>query len=67
MSFERGETKQKLHVIAEVQNKRNTGTLITFKPDVEIFQETTEFKSERILTRLNDLAYINAPLSFTFP
>jgi DNA gyrase subunit B len=66
MSFERGETKQKLHVIAEVTNKKNTGTLITFQPDPEIFQETTEFKSERIITRLNDLAYINAPLSFTF-
>ena len=66
MSFERGVTKQKLHVIAEVQNKRHTGTLITFKPDAEIFLETTEFKAERLLTRLNDLAYINAPLSFTF-
>jgi len=66
MSFERGETKQKLHVIAEVQQKKHTGTLITFKPDPEIFQETTEFKSERIIARLNDLAYINAPLSFTF-
>jgi DNA gyrase subunit B len=66
MSFERGTTKQKLHVIAEVANKRHTGTLITFKPDSEIFLETTEFKAERIITRLNDLAYINAPLSFTF-
>jgi DNA gyrase subunit B len=66
MSFERGETKQKLHVIAEVQGKKHTGTLITFKPDAEIFHETTEFKSERIIARLNDLAYINAPLSFTF-
>src|SRR5436190_4739504 len=66
MSFERGETKQKLHVIAEVKSKRHTGTLITFKPDNEIFLETTEFKAERIITRLNDLAYINAPLSFTF-
>ena len=66
MSFERGETKQKLHVIAEVKGKKQTGTLITFKPDAEIFQETTEIKSERIITRLNDLAYINAPLSFTF-
>ena len=66
MSFERGTTKQKLHVIAEVPNNRHTGTLITFKPDPEIFHETTEFKAERILTRLNDLAYINAPLSFTF-
>jgi DNA gyrase subunit B len=35
-------------------------------PDPEIFKETTEFKNERIITRLNDLAYINAPLSFTF-
>jgi DNA gyrase subunit B len=66
MSFERGVTKQQLHVIAEVKSKRHTGTLITFKPDPEIFQETTEFKAERIVTRLNDLAYINAPLSFTF-
>ena len=66
MSFERGETRQKLHVIAETKNKRHTGTLITFKPDPEIFLETTEYKAERIITRLNDLAYINAPLSFTF-
>ena len=66
MSFERGVTKQSLHVIAEVKSKKQTGTLITFMPDSEIFQETIEFKSERIITRLNDLAYINAPLSFTF-
>ncbi len=66
MSFARGETRQQLHVIAEVKSKKQTGTLITFKPDPEIFEETTEFKAERLLTRLNDLAYINAPLSFTF-
>ena len=66
MSFERGVTKQKLHVIAEVQSKKHTGTLITFKPDPEIFHETVEFKAERLIARLNDLAYINAPLSFTF-
>ena len=66
MSFERGTTKQKLHVIGEVKNKKHTGTLITFKPDPEIFLETIEFKAERIITRLHDLAYINAPLSFTF-
>ena len=66
MSFERGVTKQQLHVIAEVKSKKHTGTLITFMPDTEIFLETTEFKAERIITRLNDIAYINAPLSFTF-
>ena len=66
MSFERGVTKTKLHVISEVKSKKQTGTLITFLPDTEIFLETIEFKADRILTRLNDLAYINAPLSFTF-
>ncbi|HEY8900916.1 MAG TPA: DNA gyrase subunit B [Chthoniobacterales bacterium] len=66
MMFERGVTVKPLHVIAEVKNKKQTGTLITFQPDPEIFQETTEFKADRLLTRLNDLAYINAPLSFTF-
>ncbi len=66
MMFERGTTVKPLHVIAEVKSKKQTGTLITFQPDPEIFQETTSFKADRILTRLNDLAYINAPLSFTF-
>jgi DNA gyrase subunit B len=66
MQFERGVTTKPLHVIAEVKSKKQTGTLITFQPDPEIFQETQEFKADRILTRLNDLAYINAPLSFTF-
>ncbi len=66
MSFERGVTKTQLHVVAEVKTKKHTGTLITFMPDSEIFEETLEFKAERIITRLNDLAYINAPLSFTF-
>jgi len=66
MSFARGVTQQQLHVIAEVKSKKHTGTLITFMPDTEIFLETIEFKAERIITRLNDLAYINAPLSFTF-
>ncbi len=66
MTFERGAVVKPLHVIADVKNKKQSGTLITFYPDTEIFQETIEFKAERIITRLNDLAYINAPLSFTF-
>ncbi len=66
MTFERGAVVKPLHVIGDVKNKKQSGTLITFMPDTQIFQETIEFKAERIVTRLNDLAYINAPLSFTF-
>ena len=66
ISFERGKTTQKLKVIGDLKNKKTTGTHITFKPDPQIFQETTEYKTERIRHRLHELAYINAPLIFNF-
>jgi len=40
MAFERGKTTEKLSVIGEIKNKRNTGTLITFLPDPTIFTIT---------------------------
>src|SRR6187431_2979710 len=58
IGFERGKTTQKLKVIGELKNKKTTGTHITFKPDAQIFQETTEYKTERIRHRLHELAYI---------
>ena len=36
-----------------------TGTIITFKPDSQIFSETTEFKYDIIQTRLRELAFLN--------
>ncbi len=63
MGFERGKTVKKLEVIGKAQG---TGTLITFKPDPEIFKETTEFKSERITQRLRELAFLNSGLEITF-
>ena len=62
MAFERGKTTQKLTVIGEVKNKRNTGTLITFLPDPTIFTITVEFKFERLATRLRELAFLNPGL-----
>ncbi len=59
MAFERGKTTQKLSVIGEVKNKKMTGTLITFLPDPTIFTITTEFKFERLATRLRELAFLN--------
>jgi len=63
MEFERGKTTKKLEVIGKA---KGTGTLVTFKPDPEIFQETTEFKGERITQRLRELAFINSGLEITF-
>jgi len=63
MEFERGKTIKKLEVIGKA---RGTGTLVTFKPDPEIFKETTEFKADRITQRLRELAFLNSGLEITF-
>ncbi|MBA4149432.1 MAG: DNA topoisomerase (ATP-hydrolyzing) subunit B [Verrucomicrobia bacterium] len=63
MEFERGKTVKKLEVIGKANG---SGTFITFKPDPEIFRETTEFKSERITQRLRELAFLNSGLEITF-
>jgi DNA gyrase subunit B len=65
MAFARGKTTQKLEVIAELKNKKQTGTLITFLPDPTIFTITTEFKFERLATRLRELAFLNPGLEVT--
>src|SRR5207302_5577488 len=63
MEFERGKTKKQLEVIGKA---KGTGTLVTFKPDPQIFHDTTEFKSDRITQRLRELAFLNSNLEITF-
>src|SRR4051794_33973702 len=63
MEFERGKTTKKLENIGKA---KGNGTLVTFKPDPEIFQETIEFKAERIMQRLRELAFLNSNLEITF-
>jgi len=63
MEFERGKTIKKLEVIGKA---KGTGTLITFKPDPEIFRESTEFKADRITQRLRELAFLNSGLEIAF-
>src|SRR6202165_1747015 len=65
MAFAKGKTTDKLSVIGEVKNKKVSGTFITFLPDPEIFTITTEFKFERLGTRLRELAFLNPGLEIT--
>ena len=48
-----------LYTVREVGVADNTGTVIHFKPDAEIFN-VTEYKYETIATRLRELAFLNA-------
>ena len=63
MTFARGKTVKKLEVIGK---SKGTGTLITFKPDAEIFRETTVFQADRITQRLRELAFLNSGLEIIF-
>ena len=56
MGFERGKTIRRLEVIGK---SKETGTMVTFKPDPTIFTITTEFKFDILANRLRELAFLN--------
>ena len=61
-SFERGKTMTGLNVIGKTDK---TGTMVTFKPDAEIF-ETLEYNHDTIANRLRELAFLMKGLRFIF-
>ncbi len=60
--FERGVPVNDLHIIGDAEGH---GTLIRFKADGEIFQETTVYDYEVLARRLREQAFLNAGLSIT--
>ena len=56
-----GHTVKPLTVVDECALDR-TGTTVTFKPDPEIFTETTIFDYEVLKTRIRELAFLNKGL-----
>lgn len=60
--FERGVPVNDLHIIGDAEGH---GTKVRFKPDDEIFTETTEFDYETLEHRLREQAFLNAGLSIT--
>lgn len=60
--FERGTPVNDLHIIGDADGH---GTLIRFKADEEIFQETTIYEYDILARRLREQAFLNAGLSIT--
>lgn len=56
--------KPTIELKKEPSNLSN-GTIITFKPDVDIFKETTEFEYDILKQRLQQLAFLNKGLIIT--
>lgn len=54
--FSKGISQGDLEIIGETDE---TGTIVTFKPDSEIFKETTVYKYDTLADRLRELAFLN--------
>ncbi len=54
--YQRGKT---LYPVKSVGNSKDTGTIVTFHPDEEIFTQTIEYNYETLSNRMRELAYLN--------
>ena len=61
-SFHRGEPDGELRRIGSASS---TGTTVTFKPDAEMFRETTEYDYDTLLKRLREESFLNAGVRIT--
>ena len=60
--FQRYEAGVPVAPLAEIGTCEDTGTIISFKPDMTIFTEVIEFEFEQINTRVRETAFLNAGL-----
>ncbi|MGB0657249.1 MAG: ATP-binding protein, partial [Flavobacteriaceae bacterium] len=61
-SYERGKS---LAAVATVGTADYTGTVVTFKPDSQIFKQTLEYNYETLALRMRELAYLNKGITIT--
>ncbi|HIS24384.1 MAG TPA: DNA topoisomerase (ATP-hydrolyzing) subunit B [Candidatus Faeciplasma gallinarum] len=61
--FERGNYDEELKIIGETDK---TGTQVTFKADPQIFEQTTEYDYDTLLTMLREQAFLNAGVRIVF-
>ena len=62
MRFSRGKVVKQLECLGDTDQR---GTRVEFKPDPEIFADTS-FRTETLVTRLRELAYLNEGLRIQF-
>ena len=60
--FQRYEAGVPVEPLKEIGQCEDTGTLISFKPDLSIFTDIVEFDFEEVDTRVGETAFLNAGL-----
>ena len=58
--FSRGNAEYDLQDLGSIENPEQTGTMVTFKADPEIFKETAVYDFATLETRLREQAFLNA-------
>ncbi|MGH2813020.1 MAG: DNA gyrase subunit B, partial [Actinomycetota bacterium] len=62
--FSRGKTIQPVKKMKALGDKSKTGTVVTFWPDPDVFEETLEFDYEILQRRLRELSYLVRGVEF---
>ncbi len=60
--YERGKT---MYPVKSVGTSKETGTIVTFHPDEEIFTQTIEYNYDTLSGRMRELAYLNKGITIT--
>ena len=60
--YERGKP---LYPVKPVGETDLSGTIVTFKPDASIFQQTTEYSYDTLASRMRELAFLNKGITIT--
>lgn len=60
--YERGKP---MYEVKEVGVSEKNGTIVTFKPDPEIFTQTTTYNYDTLANRLRELSFLNKGVSLT--
>lgn len=61
-SYRRGAPEHELKIVGETEE---TGTQVRFKPDPEIFTETTVYDYDTLVGRIRELAFLNRGIEIT--
>lgn len=59
MKFARGKVTEEMTIVGETDKQ---GTIVTFKPDPEMFTDTTVYEYDILRTRMREEAFLNAGL-----
>ena len=60
--YEKGKT---LYPVKEVGKTDKTGTIVTFKPDLSIFNDVEKYSYETLANRMRELAYLNKGITIS--